>query len=155
MAEKRRFQPLRAGTQYSRKSDSDATRGNVGASKRKSARSPERRPVPTGARIVVKNGKKIAHWTVGGQECSAEFVETKNGPRIVVESEYFIARYTDAAGRFRERSTGCRDRRAAEHKLNGWLQEAEKVKAGILSQEEFEVGRRLAEPVEKHLVDFE
>ncbi len=113
------------------------------------------RPVPTGARIVVKNGKKIAHWTVGGQECSAEYVETKNGPRIVVESEYFIARYTDATGRFRERSTGCRDQRAAEHKLNGWLREIEKVKAGILSQEEFEVGRRLAEPIEKHLVDFE
>lgn len=113
------------------------------------------RPVPTGARIITKNGKRIAHWTVGGNAHSAEYVETKNGPRIVVESEYFIARYTDATGRFRERSTGCREQRAAEHKLNGWLQEVEKVKAGILSQEEFEVGKRLHEPVEKHLTDFE
>jgi hypothetical protein len=63
----------------------------------------------------------------------AEIVESKNGRRIVTESEFFIARFTDANGRFRERSTQCRDQRAAEHKPNTWLQEIEKVKSGIFT----------------------
>jgi hypothetical protein len=78
----------------------------------------------------------------------AEAVETKNGWRIITESEFYIARFTDANGRFRERSTGCRDQRAAEHKLNTWLQEIEKVKSGILSQDEFEISKRISDKID-------
>ena len=113
------------------------------------------RPVPNGAKIITdEEGKKYAYWINEGNEYTAEYVESKNGPRIVEESEYYIARYTDATGRFRERSTGCRDLRAAEHKLNTWLQEIEKVKAGILSQEEFEISKRINDAIEVRLIDF-
>ena len=113
------------------------------------------RPVPNGAKIITDDeGKKYAYWINEGNEYAAEYVESKNGPRIVEESEYYIARYTDATGRFRERSTGCRNLRAAEHKLNTWLQEIEKVKAGILSQEEFEISKRINDAIEEQLIDF-
>ena len=95
------------------------------------------RAVPDGAKIIQgDDGKQYAYWIAGGQEYTAVYKETQNGPRILEESDVYIARFTDATGRFRERSTGCRDLRAAEHKLNAWLQEVEKVKAGILTQEE-------------------
>ena len=101
------------------------------------------RPIPEGAHIVtLKNGTKHAVWMAGDGEKTAKYIETKNGPRIVEESQVYVARYTDATGRFRERSTGCRDLRAAEHKLNAWLQEVDKIKAGIISQEELEESRR-------------
>ncbi len=114
------------------------------------------RSVPNGAKIITgDDDKKYAYWIDDGKEFTAEYVESKNGPRIVEESEYYIARYTDATGRFRERSTGCRDLRAAEHKLNAWLQEIEKVKEGILSQEEFEISKRVNDSIDERLTDFE
>ena len=114
------------------------------------------RPVPAGATIIdTKDSTKYAVWMVGGREKSAKYIETENGPRIVEESQVYIARYTDATGRFRERSTGCRDLRAAEHKLNGWLQEVDRVKAGIVSQDELEVGKKMQGKIADYLPDFE
>jgi len=114
------------------------------------------RPVPVGATIVEANdGAKYAVWMAGGREKSAKYIETDNGPRIVEESQVYIARYTDATGRFRERSTGCRDLRAAEHKLNCWLKEVDRIKVGIVSQDELEVGKKMQGKIDDYLPDFE
>jgi integrase len=114
------------------------------------------RQLPDDANIIQGNdGKQYACWINDGKEMKAEFVQSKNGARVVTESEFYIARYTDANGRFRERSTGCRDQRMAEHKLNTWLQEIEKVKSGILSQEEFEVSKRISDSIDEQLAHFE
>ncbi|MDR0337663.1 MAG: site-specific integrase [Planctomycetaceae bacterium] len=114
------------------------------------------RPVPENATIIQGNdGKNYACWNNGNREIKSEIVESKNGRRIVTESEFYIARFTDANGRFRERSTGCRDQRTAEHKLNTWLQEIEKVKSGILSQEEFEISKRISDTIEDQIPHFE
>ncbi|MGL6195502.1 MAG: hypothetical protein ACRC2T_11850, partial [Thermoguttaceae bacterium] len=98
---------------------------------------------------------QYAYWIDKGEEYTALYVVTKNGPRIIEETDYYVARFSDATGRFRERSTGCRDRRAAEHKLNTWLQEVEKIKAGILTQEEFETSKRINDPIEDQLDHYE
>jgi len=114
------------------------------------------RPVPNGAKIITaKNGTKYAVWSTAGGEKTAKYLETANGPRIVEESQVYVARYTDATGRFRERSTGCRDLRAAEHQLNAWLQEVDKVKAGVISQDELEVSKRMKGDIVDYLPDFE
>jgi integrase len=114
------------------------------------------RHVPENATIITgQDGKNYACWNRGGRTMQAEVVETKNGLRTVTESEFYIARFTDANGRFRERSTGCRDQRAAEHKLNTWLQEIEKVKSGILTQEEFEISKRISDKIEDRIPLFE
>jgi integrase len=114
------------------------------------------RPIPENATIIQeRDGKKYACWNRNNREMKAEVVESKNGSRIVTESQFFIARFTDANGRFRERSTGCRDRKAAEHKLNTWLQEIEKVKSGILSQDEFEISKRISDKIEDLIPLFE
>jgi integrase len=114
------------------------------------------RPVPENATIITgEDGKNYACWNNGDRAMKANVVETKNGWRTVTESEFFIARFTDANGRFRERSTGCRDLRAAEHKLNTWLQEIEKVKSGILSQDEFEISKRISDKIDDQIPLFE
>ncbi len=113
------------------------------------------RPVPTGARIEsTADGKKYAVWIVGGKQWVAEYVETKNGPRIIQESNIYIARYTDAQGKFRERSTGCRDLQAAEFKLQTWLQEVERIKSGIVTQEESDIGTKTKTAVEDLYEDY-
>jgi hypothetical protein len=101
------------------------------------------RPIPASADIVKQHGKKFAVWQdANGNEVKLEIVVTKSGERTTEESPYFVARYTDATGRLCERSTRCKEKRAAQHKLNGWLQDIEKVKAGILTQDEYDVGKR-------------
>ncbi len=101
------------------------------------------RPVPKNATIeTTADGKQYAQWTAQSEPLSAELVETKNGPRIIQFSDVYIARYTDANGKYIERSTGCKDRRAAEHVLISWLQEVEKVKGGILTQENIDLGTK-------------
>jgi integrase len=115
------------------------------------------RPVPKGAKVIEgDDGKQYAYWIdKDGEEYTALYTVTKNGPRILEESSYYVARFTDATGRYRERSTGCGDLRAAQHKLNSWLQEVDKVKAGILTQEEFEISKRVNDAIENHFEDFE
>jgi integrase len=114
------------------------------------------RPVPVGATFLEsEDGTKYAVWMAAGREKAAKYVETENGPRIVEESQVYIARYTDTTGRFRERSTGCRDLRAAEHQLNAWLQEVDRVKAGIVSLDELEVGKKMQGKITGYLPDFE
>ncbi len=101
------------------------------------------RPVLKNATIeTTADGKKYAMWSVQNESLSAELIETKNGPRIIQFSDVYIARYTDAGGKYIERSTGCKDRRAAEHVLNSWLQEVEKIKGGILTQENIDLGTK-------------
>jgi integrase len=114
------------------------------------------RHIPEYATIILgQDGKNYACWNKHGKEMKAEVVETKNGQRIIMESEFYIARFTDANGRFRERSTGCRDQRTAEHKLNTWLQDIEKVKSGLLTQEEFDLSKRISEKIKDQLPLFE
>ena len=113
------------------------------------------RPVPVGARIVESTGGvKYAVWFHKGQEITAEYVETANGPRVKKESDVFIAYYRDADGQYRERSTKCRDRKAAEFKLQQWLQEIEKIKAGIMTQDESDASQRRNDKIADHLDAF-
>ena len=114
------------------------------------------REVPNGADIQpAADGKKYAVWVHKGQRITAEYVETANGPRVKRESDVFIASYRDANGQARERSTKCRDRKAAENKLQQWLNEVEKIKGGILSEEEVEIGNNRNDLIETYIPPFE
>jgi len=113
------------------------------------------RPIPANAKIIRSGLKRYAVWQdANGNEIKREIVITRSGERTVEESPYFVVRYYDATGRLCERSTGCKERRSAEHKANQWLQDIEKVKAGILTQDECEVGKRQQFGVNKHLELF-
>jgi hypothetical protein len=74
-------------------------------------------------------------------------------------SQAFYRSFADSArgisGRMCERSTRCKEKRATQHKLSGWLQDIEKVKAGILTQDEYDVGKRQQFALEKHLSFFQ
>jgi hypothetical protein len=81
------------------------------------------RSVPENATIITeRSGKNYACWKSEGKEMKAEIVESKNGRRIVTESEFFIARFTDVNGRFRKRLCNGKVRnvrceKAKKHKM--------------------------------------
>ena len=86
-------------------------------------------PMPEGAEVIERRGKKMARWTNGkGQERMAEVL---NDGRVQFVSDCWYVRYTDASGKMRRESTGCRDKRAAERALADILSNVEKVKVGV------------------------
>ena len=109
-------------------------------------------PMPDGAEIINRRGKKMARWTNGkGQERIAEVLDDG---RIQFVSDCWYARYTNAAGKMRRKSTGCRDKRAAEKKLADILADVEKVKAGVMSQNEMAAVGHLDTPLSKHTENY-
>ena len=105
-------------------------------------------PMPEGAEIVERRGKKMARWTNGkGQERIAEVLDDG---RVQFISDCWYVRYTDASGKMRRESTGCRDKRAAERALADILSNVEKVKVGVVTPTEMVAVGHLDTPLTKH-----
>ena len=105
-------------------------------------------PMPEGAEIITRRGKKLARWSSGkGQVRTAE---TLGDGRVQFVSDCWYIRYRDASRRMRRKSTGCRDRQAAEKVLADTLADVEKVKAGVMSREEIAAASHLDTPLGKH-----
>jgi len=105
-------------------------------------------PLPEGAEIITRRGKKLARWVSGkGQVRTAEVL---SDGRVQFVSDCWYIRYRDASRRMRRKSTGCRDRQAAEKVLADTLADVEKVKAGVMSREEISAASHLDTPLGKH-----
>lgn len=109
-------------------------------------------PIPNGAEIITRQGKKLARWKNGkGQLRTAKLLDKK---RIQFISDCWYIRYNDVDGKMRRVTTGCRDKQSAQKMLADILSEIEKVKAGVMSQEEMVTANQLEIPLDKHLKDY-
>lgn len=109
--------------------------------------------VPKNAEIisgVVKGKKKrIAKWkNKKGKTFTGEVVSTPNGDRVVTKSSVYVARFRDKNGKVVEKSTRSRDKTTAQTVLQDWLKEIEKIKAGILTSDELEIGKKSQDSIE-------
>jgi len=105
-------------------------------------------PMPDGAEIITRRGRKLARWASGkGQVRIAPLLDDG---RVQFVSDCWYVRYRDASRRMRRKSTGCRDRQAAEKVLADILADVEKVKAGVMSREEITAASHLDTPLGKH-----
>ena len=109
-------------------------------------------PMPDGAEVVTRRGKRVARWTNGkGQVRTADVLDDG---RIQFVSDCWYVRYRDSAGKMRRKSTGCRDKQAAERILADLLADTEKVKAGVMSQGEMSAAEHLDTPIRVHTEDY-
>ena len=81
-----------------------------------------------------RRGKELARWQSGKNQLRT--AEVLDDGRVQFVSDCWYVRYRLASGRMRRQSTGCRDRQAAEKVLADILAKVEKVKAGVMSQDE-------------------
>ena len=119
------------------------------------------RPMPDGARIVtrtvIEKGKRIrrpfAVWTdADGNTHEARATGPKAKRAGIVERcRTYWAQYLDADGRKRRVSTGCRDRTAARAVLADLERRAEKVRSGIVTAAEANVGDHADAPILDHV----
>src|SRR5262245_1238853 len=114
------------------------------------------RAVPEGAEILVRGSERIARWRVRGKLRTAPVTTGHGGSdRIVTESSTYFAKFRDAGGVIVTRTTGCRDKQAAEQLLKKWEREAEQIKSGTLDRKALDAAKQAAAPLEEHLAAYE
>jgi len=109
-------------------------------------------PMPQDAEIIIRCGRKLARWQSGKNQLRR--AEVLDDGRVRFVSDCWYVRYRSASGRMRRQSTGCRDRQAAEKVLADILAKVEKVKAGVMSQDEIAAAGQLETPIAKHTKDY-
>src|SRR5208282_1629135 len=96
------------------------------------------KPLPAGAKIIVRKGQRIAEWLDAKQKRrTAPVTIGKDGTdRIVITSRTYTAKYRDGSGLVQEVATGCRDESAARSLLTELERRAARVKGKILTAAE-------------------
>ncbi|MEX0652558.1 MAG: tyrosine-type recombinase/integrase [Phycisphaeraceae bacterium] len=109
-------------------------------------------PLPEGAEIIVRNGRKMARWTNAKNQ--ARTAEVLDDGRIQFVSDCWYMRYRDADGIMRRESTGCREKQAAQKKLANVVADVEKVQTGILTSQEKQIASHAERPLSEHLENY-
>ncbi len=111
------------------------------------------RPLPPGAKIITRQGERLARWRDGkGKMRTAPVTTGQNGAdRIRDESGTYFGRYRDGNGLVVEVSTGCREKTAAQSVLADLERQAERVRAGLLTPAEARISEHLGKPIAEHV----
>lgn len=111
------------------------------------------KPIPAGAKIVTRMGKRVAQWKVGNKLHSAEL--TAKGDKIRAQASVYTAKYRDGDGIVREVSTGCRDKSAAMAVLNDLTTMADRVRAKVITSAEVRIATEYADTLlSEHIDDY-
>jgi integrase len=115
------------------------------------------RPVPAGAEIIVRQGRRFARWkTRKGKTRTAPLTVGKDGSeRIRTESRCYVAKFKDGAGIVQTIPTGCRDETAARQKLAALERRAELIRSGVMSSAEDVISRHQTTPLSGHFDAYE
>ena len=114
------------------------------------------KPLPTGAKIIVRKGQRLAEWIDAKEKRRAAPVTVgKDGTdRIVITARTYTAKYRDGSGIVRETATGCRDESAARSILGKLERRAELVKGEVLTAAEDAVIDHQGTPLADHIAAF-
>ena len=115
------------------------------------------RPLPPGAQITERDGKRIARWRLrNGTARSGEVVDGRDGKtRVRGRSPCFSVRYRDACGRVIDVSTKCKDKVAARAFLSRLERSAELVRSGLLTPAEADAAGHSDLPFKSHVDAYE
>jgi site-specific recombinase XerD len=109
-------------------------------------------PMPQGAEVVVRNGRRVARWTNGNNQVRT--AEVLDDGRIEFVSDCWYMRYRDAEGIMRRGSTGCREKQAAQKTLADVLADVEKVQTGIITASEKQIATHAERSLSEHVEDY-
>jgi integrase len=109
------------------------------------------RPLPDGAQIVTRAGKRVAVWTDASGKKRQAPATAGDTPRIRERAGTYSAQYRDGDGVVRRVPTGCKSLDTARAVLAELESRAEKVKAGIVTQAEVNVAQHADTPVVEHV----
>jgi integrase len=109
------------------------------------------RPLPGGAQVVTRAGKRVAVWTDASGKKRQAPVTAGDPPRIRVRAGTYSAQYRDGDGVVQRVPTGCKSADAARAVLADLERRAEHVKSGVMTQAEANVADHADMPVVEHV----
>ncbi len=114
------------------------------------------KPLPAGAKIIVRKGERLAEWKgATGKTRTAPVAAGKDGTdRIRLLGKTFFALYRDGSNLVREVPTGCKDESAARAMLTELEKRADKVRSGIRTGAEDAAVDHHATPLAEHFAAF-
>ena len=114
------------------------------------------KPVPADAAYVEKNGERFARFRDRDRVRTVRVTSgTDGGPRLLIESGTYTARYRDASGALVERATGCRDEANARRRLTEWEREVERIRAGVLTAADVDMSQHSRTTLEARFTAFD
>jgi len=114
------------------------------------------KPLPRNAELITKNGQQFAKWRDGNgkKKTAAVTIGQDGSQRIVVESPFWLAKFRDGVGVVKERSTGCKDKGAAQTKLTELERRAELVRSGVVTEFQEAIAGHMATPLAEHIKSY-
>ena len=114
------------------------------------------RPLPETAKIVTRDGKRIAEWIdASGKKRHAPLNGTRSKRQGIREkATTYTAQYRDGSGVVRRVPTGCKSLAAARAVLHDLESRAEKVKSGVVTQAEADVAEHADKPILDHVAAY-
>ncbi len=109
------------------------------------------RPLPEGAQLVTRAGKRVAVWTDAAGKRRQAPVTAGSPTRLRERAGTYTAQFKDGAGVVRRVPTGCKSLDAARAVLAELEARAEKVRAGIVTAAEVNVAEHADTPVAEHV----
>ena len=97
--------------------------------------------MPANAEIKIKDGVRQATWIgKGGKKKTANVVENSKGKlKVRLQRKTYMAKFRGPDGVIVEKSTGCKSKEAANAKMMQFVRDAERIHAGIVTEEEVEL----------------
>src|SRR5262249_8702882 len=115
------------------------------------------KPIPKGADISERKGRRTARWRDRRGRLRMELVTVgKDGTdRLLIQTGPYYAKYRDGQGNVCEVATGCRDETAARRKLADLERQADLVKVGVLTPAEQQQAGHSGRPLTEHLAAYD
>ena len=113
-------------------------------------------PLPSGAVLTSRGGRRIALWKGrDGRKREAPVIERPDGAlKIQLQTDTYLGRFRSAEGTWVERSTGCRTREAAEAVLADWVREEERIRTGVVTRAELSAAEHMTAAIEDEFAAY-
>ncbi|UCE62124.1 MAG: site-specific integrase [Phycisphaerales bacterium] len=114
-------------------------------------------PLPPGAEITERDGKRVARWRLrNGQLRTGDVVDSKDGGiRVRGCSRFYMARYRDGNGDVVDVATECKDEVAARAILTKLERRAELIRADVITADEGDAADHAGLPLSTHFDAYE
>ena len=100
----------------------------------------QRKPIPEGAEIVERNGRRSAVWSDSAGRHRARLSD--DGKAIIIERPGYVIQYFDENGQRRKESVRCGDLDTANQIAAERERKAERIRKGLDDPQEEELARQ-------------
>jgi hypothetical protein len=112
------------------------------------------RKILLSATIKGRGKNRVARWKSGSKWVEAPIVSRPDGDMVRIKSLTYYAKYRDAHGLVVVVPTKCKDRGNAEQVLSQLEREADRIRAGIGTHDEFRLSKHKATDIDHHVKDY-